>query len=95
MDESTVKNLKIIEINVNSIIKLSRRYELLNFINLHNPDIVLLNETKLNTKHKLFFENYDLIRKDRPNASKGGGTAILIKKRYKIQKLHTYHWQFT
>lgn len=32
MDGSTGRNLKMIEINVNSIRKLGRRYELLNFI---------------------------------------------------------------
>ena len=79
MDGPTVRNLKIIEININSIIKVNRSYELLNFINLQNPDIVLLNETKLKTNHKLFFQYSELILKDRSNASKGGGTAILIK----------------
>lgn len=48
--------LKIIHINVNSIIRLARRYELLNFLNKNKPDIVLLNETKLYKKHKLLFE---------------------------------------
>lgn len=85
MDESIVKNLKIIEINVNSIIKTSRRYDLLNFIKLHNPDIVLLNETKLNTKHKLHFEEYELIRNDRLNSTRGGGVAILIKRHIKFK----------
>lgn len=37
-------------------------------------------------KHRLTIENYDVTRTDRPNAKKGGGTAIIIKKeiRYKI-----------
>lgn len=50
------KELKIIHVNVNSLIKISRRYELNNFIKNNNPDIVLLNETKLNNKHKLFLK---------------------------------------
>lgn len=61
------KNLKILEINVNSLILLSRRHTLQTFINSQNPDIVLLNETKLNQRHKLYFDNFDLIRRDRPN----------------------------
>lgn len=78
-DEIISKTLKIVEINVNSIIFISRRYNLSKFLQYHKPDIVLLNETKLNKKHKVSFESYDMIRTDRPNSSRGGGTAILIK----------------
>lgn len=79
MDETFVKKLNIIEINVNSLIKLNRRYDLCSFLNKYNPDLVLLNETKLNVRHKITFEDYNLIRNDRVNAKRGGGTAILIK----------------
>lgn len=75
----TEKNLNIIQINVNSLISLSKRYNLYNFVNTYNPDIVLLNETKLNVRHKVTFKDYCLIRKDRKDAKRGGGTAILIK----------------
>lgn len=78
-----LKNLKIIHINVNSLISLSRRFDLQKFLEKHNPDIVLLNETKLNPRHKLKFFNYVMIRKDRPGATRGGGTAILIKSNIK------------
>lgn len=73
------KKLKIIEINVNSLIQISRRYDLSQFLKVHIPDIVPLNETKLNKKHKLTYERYNLIRRDRPNSNRGGGTAILVK----------------
>ncbi|KAI8130893.1 RNA-directed DNA polymerase from mobile element jockey [Lucilia cuprina] len=90
MAEITLKNFKIIHINVNSLIRLSKRNDLYNFITEHKPDCVLLNETKLNTKHKIIFENYEFIRKDRPNSTRGGGTAILlrndIKYKYCINK---------
>lgn len=76
----TKKSLKIISINVNSIITNQRRASLLNLINKHNPDITLISETKLNKTHKIQFKNYDIIRTDRYNATQGGGTAILIKK---------------
>lgn len=79
MAETIVRSLNIIEINVNSIIRLSRRYDLCNFLNKHNPDIVLLNETKLNIRNKITFKDYSLVRKDRDNAERGGGTAILLK----------------
>ena len=45
------KNLKIINLNVNSLISMSRRYDLQQFINLQKPDIALLSETKLDTIH--------------------------------------------
>ena len=80
------KNLKIIHINVNSIISISRRYELQTFLKLHDPDIVLLNETKLNKLHKVYFNNYNMIRNDRKDAKQGGGTAILIKDIIKYEK---------
>lgn len=80
MAETIVKQL-IIHININSLIKLSRRYYLSIFLNKYNPDLVLINETKLNPKHKLNFENYYLIRK---NSKMGGGTAILIRKNIKF-----------
>lgn len=47
------KFLNIIQINVNSLIRINRRYDLNNFIKTYNADLVLLNETKLNSKHKL------------------------------------------
>ena len=53
------KNLKIIHVNVNSIIAINRRFDLQKFINVHNPDIVLLNETKLSKKHKIKFLQYN------------------------------------
>lgn len=82
------KTLKIIHINVNSIISLSRRYDLQRFLSEHNPDIVLLNETKLNPRHNVTFFNYTVIRYDRNGAIRGGGTAILIRNNIKF-KVHT------
>lgn len=79
MDDTIEKNLNIIHLNINSLITLSRRYDLNQFISYNNPDVVLLNETKLNSKHKIHFQNYCIIRNDRKDAKRGGGTAILIK----------------
>ena len=39
--------LKIIAVNANSIVTNERRYNLLQFTSKHNPDIILLSETKL------------------------------------------------
>lgn len=97
MANNLVKYLSIIEINVNSLIKLSRRYYLNTFIKQPNPDLVLLNETKLNNNHKISFENYNIIRKDRVNSKRGGGTAILIKEfikynSYTNKKLNSFKY---
>lgn len=45
-----------------------------------NPDIVLLNETKLNKNHKIEFKYYNIIRRDRTDAIQGSGAAILVKR---------------
>lgn len=82
-NKTVSKNLKIIQINVNSLISISRRYDLQQFLNMHNPDIVLLNETKLNPRHRLQFLNYNIIRKDRVHSKQGGGTAILVRDKLK------------
>lgn len=69
-------NTKIILINTNSLVSYKKRYELAFFLNKHNPNIVLLNETNLVTRHKLAFKNYKIIRTDKTNSR---GTAILIR----------------
>ena len=74
--------LKIISINVNSLIQNQRRDCLLNFTETHKPDIVLINETKLNPKYKIHFKDFTLVRNDRPNSKMRGGTAILIFKNH-------------
>ncbi|KAK2578074.1 hypothetical protein KPH14_012839, partial [Odynerus spinipes] len=57
------------------------RFDLKKFIQSHNIDLALLSETKLNKKNKLHFNNYGVLRTDRPNAKMGGGIAILAHKR--------------
>lgn len=76
--------LKIITINVNSIISNNKRQILNSFLNDHKPDIVLITETKLKPIYKLSFKNYKLIRADRLNKP-GGGCAILIKKKLNLK----------
>lgn len=73
-----VKPLNIIQLNVNSIRSIAKRQELNTFIKSEKPHIILLNETKLNNKHKVEFTNYNFIRTDRPNNNGGGGTGIVI-----------------
>ncbi|CAK9816210.1 hypothetical protein ANTPLA_LOCUS8921 [Anthophora plagiata] len=51
----SLKHLKIISINVNSLITNQRRYVMLTLLNKETPDIVLISETKLNKIHKVYF----------------------------------------
>ena len=91
MNSFKTKYLKIISVDVNSIITNNRRSDLTKFVADYNPDIVLIGETKLNPKYKIEFKDYDVYRNDRPNATQGGGTAILIKKPIQYQKIEMTH----
>jgi len=71
--------LNIISINANSIVSHERRADLQNFAKHHKPDLLLINETKLNSRHNVQINGYKIVRTDRQNAIRGGGTAILIK----------------
>jgi len=71
-NQSTNK-LKVLSINVNSLISNFKRLSLLETIERKNPDIITLSETKLNQRHTLFFKNYNCIHNDRPNGNRGGG----------------------
>jgi hypothetical protein len=73
-----IKKLNIIQLNVNSIRSITKRHELNILLKQERPDILLLNETKLNNKHRVSFENYNFVRNDRPNNNGGGGTGILV-----------------
>lgn len=81
----TITNLKIIALNMNSLISHTKRAELSILIEKTNPHIMLLSETKLNKKHKLSFRNYNLIRNDKEEGSVG--TAILVKNNFDIEIL--------
>lgn len=82
------KQLKIIEFNVNSLIKKNRRIQLELFMNQNKPDIVLLCETKIKPKHKLHFPGYKFIRNDRLENG-GGGTGIIIRSHIKFESVNT------
>ena len=58
---------------------------MLTLIKKETSDIVFISEIKLNYRHKVHYKNYSIIRHDRPNATQGGGTAILIKKPSEVQ----------
>lgn len=81
-------NIKIIALNVNSIVANNRRVNLTEFLKNQNPDITLLGETKSNKRHVLNFENYQIERSDRETSmAASGGTAIIIKNEYKYERI--------
>ena len=50
--------IKLIAVNVNSIVtNEKKKYFLLRFIEDHEPDLLLLSETKLNPSHKITFND--------------------------------------
>lgn len=87
MHNQTLKKIKIISINVNSIVKNQRRASLYNMMKTQKPDIILINETKLSKNHVLRFENYNVIRNDRKDSHLGGGTAAIIRKSFKYDTI--------
>ena len=86
MDNTNNSQLKIISANVNSIVTNERRHNLLKLLQEENPDIALLNETKLKHFHRPKFKEYDILRNDRKSAN-GGGVALLIKKNIKYEQI--------
>lgn len=84
----TFESLKVLAVNVNSIINNRKRYEIQSILDTNRYDILLLSEIKLNPNHSLEFKNYSIIRTDRPNAIQSGGTAILIKKSLSFQTVY-------
>lgn len=70
----TLNNLKVLSINVNSIVANRKRSSLFNIIDEQKPDIVCLSETKLKKNHVINFKHYNIIREDRKD-KEGGGTA--------------------
>ena len=62
---------KIIQINVNSLRSHHKRHALEELLKTHRPDIVLLSETKLESKHTVAFRDYNI------TVRRGGGTGIL------------------
>ena len=65
--------------SVNSLVSLNRRYDLDLFLKKNLPDIIAISETKLNKKHNLMFDGYQIFRSKRADGG-GGGTALLVKK---------------
>lgn len=78
--------MKAIVLNVNSIIKKTRRHNLNELLVKNKPDFVMLAETKTKNIHNVSFPTYDVFRTDRTSDS-GGGTAVLCKNKYKSEQI--------
>lgn len=70
--------LKCIFINVNSIVSKYKRHYLNLFLTEHSPDVLLLAEHRLSSRHRLDIKGYTIYRQDRQNG-RGGGTTVLVR----------------
>lgn len=80
----TRSNLRILHINVNSIIPKIHEFNLL--LKSTSPDVITLNETKLSVKTKFYVEDFNCYRIDK--SRKAGGIAILVKKNIDSNRVH-------
>lgn len=81
-------NLKIISINCCSLVSHRKRIQLQKYLAQYKPDIALLQETRLNSRHRVHINGYDLIYipiNDTPNDV---GTAIVV--RTSISRAHVH-----
>lgn len=86
------ENIKIMQINANSLISSVRRHNMQTFLKTHKPCAVLISETVLQPKHKIVFDNYQFIRTDKDNSTHKRGTGILIKNNIKYSPINTITW---
>ena len=81
MEMRNKRNLIIIHWNCNSVYNKFEEFKI--FLIKYNPDIVMLNETKINdfTANNLFnqLSNYKFLHKQRSEKNGAGGVAILVK----------------
>lgn len=70
--------MKILQINITSA--RNKKPQLAQILHEEDIHIACLSETFLKPKDKYQISDYNIIRKDRPSASYGGGVAILLKK---------------
>lgn len=85
-----IDKLQIISLNANSIYSSHKRDSINDLLKRHDPDILCLNETKLNEKNRVPFAGYELLRNDLKGTSSRNRweTAILIKGQYKYKHIN-------
>lgn len=79
-----MNSLNLVSFNCNSIVHQHREFA--DFLQQHNVDVALLQETFLKPNNDFKIANYRIFRTDREGH--GGGTAIIIKNSIKAQQLN-------
>lgn len=80
------KSVKVIFINVNSIVSRTRRHYIQNFTDEQKPDVLMMAEHKLSSTHKFELRGYKTYRQDRAKG-KGGGTAVCVREGIKSERI--------
>lgn len=80
-------DLKIVSLNVNSLVDSSRKLLLGDFMRDNPAPIYCVQETKLREIHKLHFHGFNILRQNNPSGI--NGTAIIIKNNIPIRKFKT------
>ena len=78
---------QILQWNANSLI--AHEAEFKNFVAETSPEIICVQETFLKSKHRFSIVGYTIERKDRDDATRGGGVAIFIKSGTKYTVVQT------
>ncbi|KAJ8975573.1 hypothetical protein NQ317_018105 [Molorchus minor] len=73
--EAPVSSIKVLSWNVNGI--RSRRNELLEIADRPDPDVIAIQETKIDSRHEFRMRGYRVYLQDRN--IRGGGVAVLVK----------------
>lgn len=81
-----MSNFKVAFINVNSLVSLTKRHYLKNYIKTRNPDVILIAEHKLRTYHKFSLEGFKSFIQHREGGG-GGGTAVLIREKFISERI--------
>lgn len=81
--------LRIVSLNVNSLVRVERRFLLKNFLANNLADIYLLQETKLTEGFSFHLNGYNFFKLD--NRIGSGGVALLIRNQFKIRNLRTHN----
>ena len=88
-----MNKIKLIFLNVNSLISCQKRHYFNLFLQTHKPDIMLVAEHKLSYRHKISFKGYNFIpqkiKAKRNGLSEKGGTAtaIFIKEHIQYERI--------
>lgn len=87
MAATNTKNFfKLVYWNANGL--LSKKHELMHFLEEEEVDVIMIGETWLNNNHMLKIPNYSIYRNDRIHNPRGG-TAIAIKRTLPHSELPT------